>query len=118
MTIKLTPDILEWAYELINHTDPYLKWNLPDGNHVRFKVFKSFNFKGDFQVDGDGVPVIRVSERCVGTLHKLIEVMAHEMIHLHQWHNKMETRGEHNAAFMKEAALVCKVHQFDPKDFA
>jgi len=117
MTIKLTPDLLEWAYELINHTDPYLKWNLPEGRQVRFKVYKSIKDKGDFYIDGDGTPVIRISERCVGTLNKLIELMAHEMIHLHQWRNHMETRGEHNAAFMKDAAQVCKIHRFDPKDF-
>lgn len=118
MTVKLTPETLEWAYELVNHTEPFLKWNLPDSHQVRFKVFKSAQFKGDFSVGRDSVPIIRISSRCVGTLHRLVEVMAHEMIHLHQWLSKMETKSQHNAAFMKLAAQVCRVHQFDPKDFA
>jgi hypothetical protein len=45
-------------------------------------------------------------------------VMAHEIIHLHQALVGMESPcAEHNAAFNKLAAQVCKTHGFDPKSF-
>jgi hypothetical protein len=45
-------------------------------------------------------------------------VMAHEMVHLHQRDVCMETPGaQHNAAFNKLAAKVCRLHGFDPKLF-
>jgi hypothetical protein len=43
--------------------------------------------------------------------------MAHEMIHLHQRVTGMENSAQHNAAFRKLAAHVCRLHGFDPKAF-
>lgn len=118
MTVKLTPELLEWAYELVNHTEPFNKWNLPDGHEITFTVTKSASTCGDYTRNADGSHRIRISSRCIGTLPNLIEVMAHEMVHLHQARTGMETRGIHNAAFMKLATQVCRVHKFDPKGFA
>jgi len=118
MTVKLTPELLEWAYELVNHTDPFSKWNLPDGHEIEFRVMRGKSVAGDYSRRDDGKHVIRISGRCVGTLSTLLEIMAHEMIHLHQATAKMETKSQHNAAFYKLATQVCKIHKFDPKAFA
>ena len=118
MTIKLTPELLEWAYELLNHTEPFDNWNLPDGHEIKFEVTKSAKDCGDYTGYTDGTHRIRISSRCIGTLQKLIEIMAHEMVHLHQATARMETKSQHNAAFYKLAAQVCRIHKFDPKAFA
>jgi predicted SprT family Zn-dependent metalloprotease len=117
MTVKLTPELLEWAYELVTHTDPFLKWNLPDGHHVDFRVTKSNKTIGDYLMEGDK-HVIRVSSKCVATLQKLIEVMAHETLHLHISHNRFAPReGHHGKTFRLLANRICKIHGFDPMAF-
>jgi hypothetical protein len=118
MTLRFTADDLEWCYEFLAHLPPFRGWNLPDGHEVTFKVIRSNIVAGDYHFDrGAGRDVIRISNRVIGSTHKLIEIMAHEMIHLHQRRARMETKGEHNAAFMKLADEVCRHHHFDPKAF-
>jgi hypothetical protein len=44
--------------------------------------------------------------------------MAHEMVHLHQRENKLETsRVSHDAMFKKFALDICEIHGFDPHLF-
>lgn len=115
MTLRLSPELLELTYDLLCHTAPFDRWNLPPGEDVTFKVIKSAALRGDYCWDGQHT--IRISSRSIGTLQTLTETMAHEMIHLHQQANGTVTRGEHNAAFNKFAEQVCKAHKFDPKAF-
>jgi hypothetical protein len=117
MTIRLTRDLLELAYDLLCATAPFDGWNLPAGEDVVFKVIRSDAVRGDYSRDVQGRHVIRISSRCIGTVATLIETMAHEMIHLHEGQNGTATRSEHNAAFRKFADEVCRVHRFDAKAF-
>ena len=117
VTIRLTRDMLELAYDLLCATPPFDKWNLPAGEDVQFKVTRSDDVRGDYYRDENGRHVIRISSRCNGTLASLIGTMAHEMIHLHESQNCTATRSQHNAAFRKFAEIVCRIHRFDAKAF-
>lgn len=117
MTFRLTTEMLELAYDLLWHTPPFDRWNLPAVEDVDFKVIRSDTVRGDYYKAKNGRHVIRISARCVGTLSNLIETMAHEMVHVHEAKNGTATRSEHNAAFHKYAEQVCRVHRFDPKAF-
>jgi hypothetical protein len=61
---------------------------------------------------------IALSETSIGSSAKLIEKMAHEMIHYYQHVRRRETANtEHNAEFKRLAREVCRIHLFDFKDF-
>jgi hypothetical protein len=110
MTLPLTPEMLRAAYDYLRVSAPYDAWNLPDGDEVVFRVGRSHDTRGWYKLE-KGRHVITVSARCIGRTDSLMAVMAHEMVHL-------ETPGaQHNAAFNKLAAKVCRLHGFDPKLF-
>jgi len=118
MTLRLTPELLEAAYDLLCHTAPFDRWNLPAGEDVDFKVIRTDDKRGDyFWCAKRKQHVIRISSKCIGTLANLVETMAHEMIHLHEKASGFATSAEHSAAFRKLAAQVCKAHRFDPLAF-
>lgn len=101
------------AYELLRTQRPFKGWKLPDGSDVEFLTIKGRHLYGD--CDGE---TIRVSVSRHGHLQTLLATVAHEMIHLHQMRNKLETANtEHNADFRKRAVRVCRIHGFDPKVF-
>ena len=117
MSLPLTPDILRHSYDFLNTTPPFNRWNLPDGEEITFVVIRSKTDAGWHMFDG-GKHTIAISGRCVGFTHKLIEVMAHEMVHAHEKHAGAARSGvAHSAAFHRWAAQVCKIHGFDPKGF-
>lgn len=114
MTLPLSVGMLSHAYDYLCSTPPFSKWNLPLSEEVRFVVVKDPNTAGWHKMDCDK-HIIGISSGSIGRTQSLMEVMAHEMIHAHQRETSMETKGaKHNAAFMKLAARVCKIHGFDP----
>lgn len=117
MTLPLTPDVLRANYDFLNATEPFRRWNLPDGEDVDFRVTRSPENAGRHWVE-DGRHVIEVSSRLIGYTQSLCCVMAHEMIHVHERHTRgASSCGEHGAAFKKWAEMVCRHHGFDPKSF-
>ena len=116
MPLNLTPDVLRAAYDYLNATRPFVRWNLPDGDDVVFRVVRTPNLYAWYERKR-GRHLIAVSRSSVGHTPTLIETMAHEMIHLHEEANGAKTRGEHSAAFKRWAVQVCAVHGFDPKRF-
>lgn len=118
--LPLTPEILRAAYEYFCVTVPFCKWNMPDADEILFKVTRSRKVLGQARYfTGQKKPnyELEVSEHFIGRTHSLMELVAHEMVHIHQRETRMEKGGEHNAAFKKLAAVVCKHHGFDPKLF-
>jgi hypothetical protein len=113
MTLHLTPDILRAAYDYLNETRPFSRWNLPPGEDVVFKVARSLDTRGWYRME-NGRHVIYVSRNCIGNTASLMALMAHEMTHLHEQSNKACGRGEHSKAFWRWAAQICKEHGFDP----
>ncbi|SHJ68957.1 SprT-like family protein [Bradyrhizobium lablabi] len=120
MTLPLTAEMLEACYEFLRETKPFSDWNLPHGEDVKFIVGGALDCFAHYQWDG-ARHTITVSSKAVGYTGTLINVLSHEMVHLHLWANNMESKRSgpkfHNAAFRKFAAQVCKYHGFDPKAF-
>jgi hypothetical protein len=115
MTLRLTPDMLEGAYEFLRTTPPFRRWALPPADEVEFIVGREPRCRGMHA--NDGTHRIMISDRNIGHTINLVATMAHEMIHVHQSERWLSTRTEHNADFHRRARLVCRHHGFDPKLF-
>lgn len=114
VTLPLDKETLEASYDYLRTTPPFSRWNLPDGEDVKFEVVRDRDIAGWHKMV-NGKHIIGISSGSIGRTHSLMEVMAHEMCHAHQRETNMETKkSEHNAAFRKLAVLVCKFHGFDP----
>lgn len=119
MPLPLSAEMLETCYEFLKTTPPFCRWNLPEGEDVKFRVGKQAAKFAEYQWDGKQHSVA-MSGAAIGHTTTLIEALAHEMIHMHLEERGWESRGSHathNAAFRKFAAQVCKHHGFDPKAF-
>lgn len=116
--IAFTQEMLGASYELLRTTPPFNKWNLPEPEEIKFVVTKDASTYGyyDYARKG-GKHVIAVSNRMNGYMTSLLEVMAHEMIHLHERRTGMHRSSQHSAVFKRLAAKVCKLHGFDQKRF-
>lgn len=121
IVLKITPPVVKAAYEFLVHTEPFNKWNLPASEDVRFRVGKPSDLSQawcDYDA-GTGASEIGVSSKVIEHTLNLIQAVAHEMIHLHQFLTKMDTpKVMHNKAFVKLAERVCKAHGWDSKLFA
>lgn len=115
MTLPLTPDLLRAAYNFLNESPPFSRWNLPDGEDVNFRVVRDRTRYAYHQLDDDKHS-ISFSSLIVGHNSTLIRTMAHEMVHVHERRSDCNATG-HSNAFNKWGAQVCKYHGFDPKDF-
>lgn len=114
MTLPLTPETLRAAYDYLNETPPFNRWNLPDGDDVEFRVIRSKTDAGWHKIE-NGRDIIAASSRVIGRSQSLMELMSHEMAHLHQRRIGTETPGStHNRAFWLLAKEICRVHGFDP----
>lgn len=110
--MKLSPDILRAAYAFLAETEPFVRWPLPDAEDVVFKVFRAKDRYGDHCVLPDGRHQVRISERNLSHTCNLLEIMAHEMVHVVD-----NSRADHGASFHHLGRLVCRHHGFDPKRF-
>lgn len=119
MVLRLTHENLPAAYEYLRACEPFCRWKLPEADFVGFQVSRRRDRYGHTIGDVRSPDaVISISEVCVGSTIRLLETMAHEMIHLHQHLRKSESAGtQHNAEFRKLARAVCKQHVFDTKAF-
>lgn len=110
----LTRETLAAAYDLLDLTAPFDKWNLPPSDEVKFEVTNHKDRHGD---QHEGPPhTIRVSRYHIGRLTSLIETVAHEMVHVHVDRSGIK-EAPHGPAFRKYASQVCRHHGFDPKLF-
>jgi hypothetical protein len=116
VTLRLTKETLAAAYGYLATTEPFGRWNMPDADDVTFKVVRDRQKCGWYQRVGDR-HTISISASAIGHTASLLQIMAHEMIHLHEEATGMVRKSEHSAAFRKLAAAVCAVHGFDPKMF-
>lgn len=117
MTLPLDPEMLAAAYDYLCTTPPFREWNMPHSEDVKFVVVKSKTDAGWHKIE-NGVDIIGVSSANIGRTLSLMELLAHEMVHVHQRAVGTETpQVKHNRAFNMMAAQVCKFHGFDPKLF-
>lgn len=117
MTLPLNREVLQGAYDYLRATEPFCRWNLPDGEDISFKVIRSLVDRGQYY-RVDGKHTISISSSCIGRSSSLMEIMAHEMIHLHEREARFDRADvEHTRAFKKLALRVCAIHGFDSKLF-
>lgn len=117
MTLRLTPEIARAAYDLLALTLPFSRWKLPPSDAVKFRINKSADKRGEYQFGENGHTII-ISEASNGHTASMIATMAHELIHLHQMHNRTPGhKSDHGEEFKRLSLLVCKHHGFDPKLF-
>ena len=120
MTIKLTPTLMALAYDLLNETEPFKGYNLPDSDEVKFIVARFSSDFARYQWDGSHHTIF-MSKNAIGHLSTLLEKTAHEMIHMHLEETGAESRSvgkdTHNGAFRICAMQVCKAHGWDYKAF-
>jgi len=119
MALPLSHENLPAAYEYLRACEPFRRWKLPEADEVGFAVIrKRDRFGHMIGTVRSTEAVIGISEVCVGSTQKLIETMAHEILHLYQHLRNTETPGvQHNAEFRRLARLICKTHIFDFKAF-
>lgn len=116
MTITFTRDTLRAAYNYLNETPPFNRWNLPDGDDVVFRVVRDPARFGWYLYDNKR-HIIGLSSTLIGHTDTLMRIMAHEMVHVHERHSGACSPGHHGKTFQRFAAQVCKYHGFDPKAF-
>lgn len=119
--LRLTPEMLEQAYEYLRASPPFCRWDLPSADEVCFRVLgardRFGHFRGRHRRAGEnGFSEIAISAQLVKSSNLLIATMAHEMIHLYQDENGA-ARGHHNAEFRRLAKRVCAIHGFDDAEF-
>jgi len=109
--------MIEAAYDLLRTTPPIKRWRLPEADDVVFRVVRD-DFCGSFRYDEKGVPTMSISAKRVGKLQTLIEVVAHEMVHMKEDSEGLSRADvQHSARFKRLAAQVCRHHGFDEKTF-
>jgi hypothetical protein len=117
MRLTLTPEMLEGAYELLRTTAPFKSWHLPDGETVSFQVTGSRKTSG-LHFYERGQHAICVSQNNHRTLRTLLEVVAHEMVHMYETKLGLARSDvEHSTRFKELAKRVCAYHGFDPGTF-
>ena len=118
MTLPLTPQILAAAYEYLRSTTPFKSWKLPLADEVEFAVTRHRDRDGDHSTYlRTDEHIIRVSTYWVKTTDALMQVIAHEMIHMRQIRTRINPRRTHDAAFCRTAARVCKAHGWKAHPF-
>lgn len=115
--MKLTPDLLAAAYELLRQTAPFDKWNLPEPEDVMFSVLRTATLFGDYNTKPQHT--IRLSSQRHTRLTGVLATMAHEILHLHLGKMGCHKDSErHGPAFRLLAGEVCANHpEFDPAVF-
>lgn len=118
--MRLTPDLLAAAYSLLRETEPFRRWNLPDAEEIRFEVVKTRAWQGEYvSWQGEHSHRIRISQWFHKRIIRLLETMAHEMLHLHMREaGAKQDSHRHGPAFKKLCRLVLRHHpEFDPVGF-
>lgn len=116
MTQRLSPEMLAAGYDFLRQTKPFKGMRLPHSSKVKFKVVRDPAIQADFGMDGPG-PIIRVSEAHHGFPDRVLPTTAHEMLHLYQALNGLETKAQHNADYRRRSITVCRLHGWDIKTF-
>jgi hypothetical protein len=114
--IALTREMLAAAYDLLELTEPFCRWNLPSSDEIKFEVTGHKGRQGECVINGPDMHV-RISTHHIGRIASLMETMAHEMVHLHTYVAGITEKDPHGPGFRKLALQVCRVHGFDPKQF-
>jgi 3-hydroxy-3-methylglutaryl CoA synthase len=114
--------MLRAAYAYLAETPPFNGWNLPDQEDIEFRVTNTNRVHGELHtlIDENEKFKFTIDISRKGHTHtaSLILTMAHEMVHVHQRHNRINvTSVSHGKDFKILAKEVCDEHGFDPGQF-
>jgi hypothetical protein len=116
MTLPLTPEMVESAYEFLKTTPPFNRWKLVPADEVAFHVTSARDYMGRYDFDGKSHS-ISISMRMVGHTDTLFRTLAHEVVHMRQVLRGIRPAVlPHNGEFKKMTARIAKYHGFDPKE--
>jgi hypothetical protein len=117
------PDVMEpvWrmlraAYDFLAATSPFCEWDLPPSSAITFDLENSDGRLGYYN-NVNGKHVIGIRACLVGKTSGMIEVLAHELVHLHRRIKYGHGSDPHDATFRKLAREVCYAHGFDLSRF-
>jgi predicted SprT family Zn-dependent metalloprotease len=116
MKLTVTVAIARAAYAYLAETPPFNTWNLPNEEDVIFTIKRGKDFYGRCSRIDKKI-AIEISSGLHGTTDTLMRTMAHEMIHVFEFHHKLKKTSEHGRGFQRLAQSVCETHGFDPKNF-
>ena len=122
MALPLNKERLAALYDFLAECPPFCDWNLPGSEDVIFKVTRSRDTAGYHKLWKMGRKKLHheigISGYCCGWTNRVLWVMGHEMVHLHQAAVDMESsHTTHNEAFRQLGLDVCAVHGWDPHEF-
>ncbi len=113
----LTPDLLRSTYNMLCEVAPFDKWNLPDGEDINFKVTRDKKYMG-WWLYKEGKRTIGISKINVTRLDTMIQVMMHEMVHVHEENVHVSRKDVmHSEAWKRWADEVCQIHHIAPDSF-
>jgi hypothetical protein len=115
LSLPLTPEILEAAYEFLRTWPAFSRCGLPNSSEVEFHVTQSTRAYGHYSQRTSHA--IYVSHATNGLSDTMLRTMAHEMVH-----QALRLKGDpkfwqHGAAFKAIASRVCKHSGWDVKAF-
>ena len=112
--IPVTETTVKATYEYLCHFPPFSRWSLPPSSKITFYVTDFTSEEAEYDPDKK---TLRVSSAKFSKYHKLLEVMAHEMIHVRE-HVCGKWTKKHDSAFFKECRRqICRHFDFDPLTF-
>lgn len=117
--MHITPEQCAAVYDCLRAFVPFKAMRLPPADEVIFKVTNDRTKQGycTILVDRSGGHEIGISNWWIGEFQSLVPIVAHEMIHMHQWIQRTDTPSMHNAEFRRIARRVCKLFQWDYRQF-
>jgi SprT-like family len=109
--------MLRGAYDFLAATSPFCDWDLPPSSAITFDLENSDRSRLGYYNNVNGTHVIGIRASLIGNTSELIEVLAHEVVHLHRRLKYGSGSDPHDHVFRKLARQVCNVHGFDLSRF-
>ena len=116
MSLYITPEMAEAAYNYLKTTPPFKRWGLPSSHKIEWMITRNNGYMGRCTSYNhtDNKFTIEISLVKVTNTESLIETMAHEMIHMRQRIvNGFKSSQGHGKDFQKMADQVCRKHGFN-----
>lgn len=119
MTLPLNPEMVAAGYEYLRTTPPFKGLRLPPSDAIIFRITRNPHKFGHYRRNYDEKREIATSTRCIGSTAKLLETLAHEMIHLHEDLIGLLYKSDtaHSATFRRLAKRACRHHGWDLRAF-
>ena len=114
--MKLNSDILRNMYSMLVVCQPFISWNMPLPETIKFIVDYDDSTMGTYLYsdDADYEHIVTISAARCGWLQTAITTMAHEMIHMSRAGTITDAWTKHDATFRRRAHKVATELGFDP----